>query len=402
MSLLAVGLALLAAPNVVAGASLRTEAAAGSAPVYPGTPSEASLSSTVLPAVGLYATTPRLNLGLEAGSRIYFRYPTPGDVERPLLLGTGAATQSYQIDPSLQWRSTARVLYGEVDYTTSQVALQPGTGTRLSAPVLDFFTAGGLTGFEWRIDRRQSITLDAVIDHTRPLNTQQGAFRNTTSTGGDGSYRWALTRRSALITPIQGRYYFVVGAPDLTSFSVGEQYHHQLDEKNSIDVMAGLTSYLVFGESRALLPRAFFTWQRAEQRARRAKLSNIVTARLDSVFDPTAGILREVLGLDAVARIEGLRRLRFEFSLGAYTQVGRPVPAPTVATTTLAMGAAVTRALGKQMDLTVGARYGTRASHFAVEHFQIIDRQAWLYAAWSVAFGMGSGPAIAQRGREVR
>src|SRR6188472_3158248 len=111
--------------SVQAAVGGRFEALVGVVPDTSLENTEASVALAVIPVAGLAAQRESYELTLLYRPRVYWRFPNPVDLSRPLLLHQAALTHRLALSRRTSWTNHLDGSIGEVDYTLSSVVFDP-------------------------------------------------------------------------------------------------------------------------------------------------------------------------------------------------------------------------------------------------------------------------------------
>jgi hypothetical protein len=377
-------------------ATLRNEI--GSAPVDPQTDeAETTFATELRPGALLRIDTARSTLTLRFDPRIYHRTPNLAGSDRPLVLYQGGAAYGRDLSPRLRWTTAAGASYGEVDYTSPQLAFASPIAGEIETPVVKRITLDASTGLTAQLSRRQGLEANASVSHLESTGVESGAeasFPTTTTYALLVAHAYALDELSTLSFPVQPRYFVVDPGPDWISGAVGVAYRRQLTPRANLNGLLGVVLTKVDGEETNVYPNALLSYTNIIIERPNANLTNQLEAVLDATLDPTTGNVRPTLGLHASLRSYLGNKWLVDFQAAGDTTTsagnnGQGTDGERE--TLLSASTAVGYRLMNEVRLDGGVRWSTRATNLFADDADLRDRQVFAFLGATAVFDFGSG-----------
>lgn len=386
--------------DVDQAAFVRTEVAAGIAPRAPGEDPEPTITGELTPGYGIRARNERTSFTLQLTPRLYYRLPNLGDVERPLVLGRASVGKSHRVSDVLTWTSSVNAQYGELEFASTDLALDTPVLQERLDPVVTVSSVEGQTEFQWQVTPTYELELAMLAGYTYLSGDAQQNLPETTVVGGDLVQRWQLDSRSSIAFPLSPRYYFVDPEPDTFSLSLQAVYERLLSTRDTLTAAGGITAAQEEGTDLDAFPRASLALSSVIYQRPGMRVTNEVSAGIDAVFEPTLGELRPVVAVAWSERAD----------LGTSWSVSLNAQASTSATSDPlgqgSAGAGQTLTIQGETNLSgsllaayraadwlrwdFGVRASTQGSHLDAEDFEFIDEQVWVFTGLTLLFGLGS------------
>jgi hypothetical protein len=367
-----------------------TEVRVGSAPVAPRESPERTFVVDFEPGAAVRLSERRWSLVLGAGPRFYYRVPNFLDLHRPLVLLQGHAEYRYDFSPRVRWTSRAETDYGEVDYTSAQLAFGTPVARQIETPVLKIFTLGGSTGFDWTISRRYSLATVASVMYTVPTEElDPPPFPTTAGFSVDLRPRWLFDRVSSFYLSVTPHYYYTEPGADYTSLAESIGYQRSLSRATELETSAGAS--VTRSEDAALFwtPLASVRLSHISYRRRGLTVTNHVQARVETRFDPSIGQVFPTAAVEADASEEIGEHWTLTTTVTGTTTVTAEPVTQDAADSSFGASIVLARDLAPGIDATLGARYSTWATHLRADHFMLFDRQVWAFVGLRAVFGAG-------------
>ena len=381
----------LFSPRFEQAASIDARAEAGSAAQRPGDDPEATFAAELIPGIALRLTTPRSRLELQLDPRLYYRNPNLGDVERPLVLGRAGLAHGYQATRNLLWSSRVRAAYGELDYTSTDLAFAAPVAGELPDAVLTTLSVQGATGIGYRFTERNDLGVEAAIDHTESRgSTTNTDLPETTSVSVTVGQRYLLDQRSSITFAVRPEQRYVSPGSDFLVLANTLSYARALSQRTRLDAAAGVIWVKETEESVEALPSALLSLEHVVLRRRFSQVTNRFRAALDAPLDPSTGDVNPALSVEAGALSSFGEHWSVACSVAGSTLLTERDDAPVEdADTSISASGSMGYRFSENAQLEWGVRYQTRLQDAFGSNAETVDPQTWAFLRLLVQVELG-------------
>jgi len=301
VTVLALSAALLVgvgAAGLEATAQATAEVASGVAPVRPLEPAEPTLVTTLAPSLAGRVFTRRFAFELTYGPRLLLRTPSYVETTTPTLLHQATATQTCRLTPRTDWRNSAAVNYGEVDYLDLGEILESEEARTVTTSRVGVLGTSAQTQLDRAVSRRYRLSLGAGWSRQELVGDTASTTFPTSETGSlQLSQALTLTRVDALsLATAVGQTEYDPGL-DYSFGNALMTWNHALSATASTTAAAGVAIYVDDGGDRLTSPMATGSAQSYLGTVGTLRTTGRVTLTLTSTLDPLTGEPREVAGV---------------------------------------------------------------------------------------------------------
>lgn len=388
------------------GSGIRSELAVGYAPRGYGVNvrSEPIVALELLPAAGSRLSTPSSSLTTRFEQRLYLRQPNMLNYDRPLVFNRIMMAYQRTLTSRLTVNASGTAAGGAMDFMAAPTLLrqpsirsdaassgnpaspsQPSTVPR--APILQLVTLNAGLGTAYQLTPRQNLGLSLTAAKSSPLASDTSGLRRTQQLSASLAHEYAWSSRTDIQSTVTASDILGGFGTRYRTGSVNLGITHDWSPLSTFGVSAGVSAFSPNNGSIRWFPAmAANTTHTRGAEGRRLVLSG--SLNLIGFFDPILGVIRSSVGIGAGATQDLGRRWTF---LARTDLIGPASTQPlslrtrsqyraveTIANATVGLS----HPIGNQAQFDTGMRFTLMATH--PRDFQVISRQAWLYAAVSI------------------
>jgi hypothetical protein len=396
------------APTLAAielGSGARIEARGGTAPITSGAPSEPAVALELRGFSTLDFASDRHTLRLRYFPRLFARQPNELDLTRPLFLHAGDLHHEYRATPALTWKNDVRASAGEVDYSSSELALTSGRANPLGVAVIEFVDLEGVTALSHDFSPKTSGNAALLAGYNAPFDPIE-------TTAADGAITLPYPAHTRAVLELDATHRsspeLRLGLPALVRydhFSNGTEFaaaslagavaqSHGALTRTELRGGAMLVKRLdTSGDAVSVFPRA-----RAELWTRSApsetlRLETRAAIGLEPFLDPVRAEYRSLGGIELGALLELFPRWLLGVELAGSTSVSQPLEPPELETY-LEARTPVRYRVSDSSFVEFGTRWRARGPHLGNPPFELVDFELWGYVGFGIALGRLSPTAL--------
>ncbi len=211
---------------------------------------EASVAMALIPVAGMEATRPSYQLTLLYRPRLYWRFPNPVDLSRPLLLHQGLLTHRLVLSPRTSWTNHVDGSIGEVDYTLASVVFDPTQPTVPDDSVTKLVRLNASTGFGHLLTGRASTGVTLSGSYSAPLDRAENPDYLTSLEGAiEPYYRYQFGPRDSGTAAVSAGYAWFQDESSFFAVSPNFAWGHDFSRRTQGTFGAGVTYMRVLESS---------------------------------------------------------------------------------------------------------------------------------------------------------
>jgi hypothetical protein len=407
-ALLALGPGLLA-PTLGAvelGSGARIELRAGSAPVTSGQPSVPTVALDLRGFSTAVFSSDRHTLTLRYFPRFFVRHPNDLDLTRPLFLHAGDLHHEYRAAPTLTWKNDVRASVGEVDYSSSELALASGRANPLDVAVIQFAEVEGATGLHHAFDEKTSGSATLLLGYNTPYDQIESTADDGTITIPYPAHAQAVlaleashksSEKTTLSLPAFVRYDGFSNDSEFAAASLSLAITHLHGALTRSELRGGAMVVKRLdtpGDDVSVFPRALAEIFTRSASSETHRFEHHAGLALEPYLDPVRAEYRLLGGVELGSLLELYPRWSAGIELAGSTSVSRHPLVPPELETYLEARTPFRYRLGDHSFFEFGTRWRARGPHLGDPPFELTDFELWGYAAFGCTLGNLSPTAL--------
>lgn len=388
--------AVLGALSPDAAVGARLEIMAGSAPVLPSEPPEASFAAELAPLAALELEDARFRLVLRYNPRLFVRRPNVLGLDRPIFLHRGSLDEQSRLSRTVTFRNSIQGSAGEVDYVGFAGILPPTQLSQVNLSVIRLYDVQDTVSLDVLTAPRSRAVLAAVVGRSGPLDGgTNGAFPVHTRAAFQPEFQHTLTRRDRLKTLGSFEFHRIEQTKpvDLAVQTAGVDWERTHDRRTTTTIGGGVlvaeptnsdrdSSFIPVG-SASVLEHLVMT--------RRARLDGRLGVAMTGVLNILRAEYRPLAGVSGALEFRHPPRLTAVLRASLFTAATSTPLTTGEPETFFSAEAPVVYTVSPNLALEAGARSSFRSPHLK-EGIRVEQLQIWGYGAVTVLFGTADDP----------